>query len=218
MIRRHATDSAAPRDRRVALQRHSVLLFALTLAFTSGVLQLLAQHGHEHLFLNLDSTAAGVLPGVLTAHLVHVSWMHYLFNLVGLALVLSLFREVWTPLRLVAIFLICALAVDAGLWWLSPQVPSYAGLSGVLHGLLAAGAVFAWRGAGGVASLVLLGTVTKLIWEQQVGPSAGMSELIGAPVIVDAHLYGFAAGAVAALFVGRRGGRRQLQAASPGWY
>lgn len=184
-------------DERAGLQRHTLLLFTLAIWLSAGLLQVFAQDVSSQLLYNRSSLAAGDLLGAATGHLVHVGWMHYLLNMAGLTLILFLFEEVWTPGRLLGIFIACTLAVDAGLWWASPQVLSYAGLSGILHGLLGAGALLCWRGTSRLASLVLLATVTKLVWEQYVGPTPGMREITGAAIIVDSHLYGFAGGVTA---------------------
>ncbi len=149
--------------------------------------------------------------GALTAHLLHGGWSHYLLSIAGLGLILLLFEDVWTSGRLMTMFIASMLAVDAGLWWLSPQVTSYAGLSGILHGLPGAGAVFCWRTADWLAPLVLFATGTKLAWEQFGGTTAGMNEIVYARIIVDSQLYGFIRGITAAFFLCAVVGRRVAQ-------
>lgn len=186
------------------MQRRPELVFTLGLWLIAAVLQAVPYETHPALFYNRNHLAAGELLGGLTAHLMHVGWTHYFLNMAGLGLILFLFREAWTPGRLIIVFVACLLAVDAGLWWLSPQVLSYAGLSGILHGLLGAGALLCWRAAGWLTPLVLLAVGAKLAGEQYLGPTAGMSNIVGAPIIVDSHLYGFIGGIVAALFLSLR--------------
>jgi len=201
VIRRQETDRTMVPEWWVGMHRRPALLFTLGLWSAAAVLQAFAQETHSALVYNRNNLGAGELLGGLTGHLLHVGWSHYLLNMAGLGLILFLFKDAWTPARLMTVFIACLLAVDAGLWWLSPQVMSYAGLSGILHGLLGAGALFCWRTAGWFAALVLLATGTKLAWEQFVGATASMSEIVGAPIIVDSHLYGFIGGIIAAFFL-----------------
>jgi len=80
----------------------------------------------------------------------------------------------------------------------------YAGLSGVLHGLIVFGALAAWRrDRKGIwlVAVVLVGL--KLVMEQLRGVPGSLSDLIGAPVAVDGHLWGAISGAVAVLLLYR---------------
>ncbi len=101
-------------------------------------------------------------------------------------------------------------AIDLGLWFGSPQLEWYVGLSGLLHGMLAAGIVagFAERN---VEALILAVVVTgKLAWEQFAGPLPGSEATSGGAVIVDAHLYGVIGGALAAAALIRVRGRAPI--------
>jgi len=139
---------------------------------------------------------------LLTGHLVHGSWQHTWLNLAGLGLIASLFRGTYAPVHWCWIGLSSALCIDLGLLWLMPQLQWYVGLSGVLHGGLAAGAVAWWRMEDGrlaaALSAVLLG---KLVWEQWQGALPLSGEL---NVIVNAHLYGATGGLLAGLLLMRR--------------
>jgi rhomboid family GlyGly-CTERM serine protease len=78
-------------------------------------------------------------------------------------------------------------AIDAGLWWLAPQVQWYVGLSGLLHAAWAAGAIaVAWR-EGRWGWLMLAVLAVKLLLEQWAGASVLTREF---PVVTVAHLYG----------------------------
>ena len=78
-------------------------------------------------------------------------------------------------------------AIDLGLILLEPQVDWYVGLSGVLHGFVAAGALVAClrasRSAHGSRSV----SAAKLLWEQLVGPVPFTAAAVGGPVVVAAH-------------------------------
>lgn len=140
---------------------------------------------------------------LLTGHLVHGSWRHAGLNLAGLLLIVSLFRGCYTLRQWLLIGLASAACIDLGMLLLMPQLDWYVGLSGILHGLLAAGAVAWWRSEdrllAGLLSAILLG---KLAWEQWQGALPLSGEL---PVIVNAHLYGAVAGLLVGLVLIRRG-------------
>jgi membrane associated rhomboid family serine protease len=86
-------------------------------------------------------------------------------------------------------------SIDLGFVFCEPQVTWYVGLSGVLHGALAAGAIAWWRHESRLLALYLsVIFLGKLAWEQWHGPLPLSGDL---PVVVDAHLYGAIGGATA---------------------
>ena len=125
----------------------------------------------------------------------HLGWAHLAMNLAGLAIIwLILARQLplWQWWMTV---LVCAVGVNLGLLAFSPTVGWYVGLSGILHGLIAAGALAGLKRQPSLF-LLLLGLIAKLAWEQSTGQDPGTAQLIGGAVIVDAHLYGALAGVV----------------------
>jgi rhomboid family GlyGly-CTERM serine protease len=124
---------------------------------------------------------------LLSAHCVHLGVRHLLLDGVALVLLWALYARALGPKSWLLVLLGSIVAIDAGLWWLAPQLQGYAGISGLLHGVWAAGAVTsAWRReiTGWLLTIALAG---KLAWEQ----FAGASLVVGSfPVVVDAHLYG----------------------------
>jgi rhomboid family GlyGly-CTERM serine protease len=135
---------------------------------------------------------------LLTGHLVHLGWGHLWPNLVALALIGSLFEEALAPLEWLGAATLAALAIDAGLYFLEPQVDWYVGLSGVLHGMVACGAWLLLGRGNPIGWLLAIGVAAKLIWEQYVGPIPFTEASAGGPVVVAAHLYGSAGGTAAA--------------------
>ncbi|HEX5136277.1 MAG TPA: rhombosortase [Planctomycetota bacterium] len=131
----------------------------------------------------------GQLWRALTGHLVHLSWRHLAFNMGLGTIAVALFGR---DLRWQAA-LICALGVTAGLFLGSIRVGWYAGLSGVMYGILVNGALNASRRQRlwlAVAGLV----VAKLVVDEFRPTPHGAD---GNAIIVDAHLYGAIAGALA---------------------
>jgi membrane associated rhomboid family serine protease len=94
------------------------------------------------------------------------------------------------------------MCIDTGFLLLMPHLQWYVGLSGVLHGLLTAGAVAWWRLEDRRLTLVLwLILLTKLTWEQWHGALPLSGDL---NVIVNAHLYGAIGGAMVGIGLMRR--------------
>jgi rhomboid family GlyGly-CTERM serine protease len=147
---------------------------------------------------------------LVTAHLVQLGWGHLWPNLAALAVIGALFADVFRTADWWRASIASAATIDAGLYLLDPTVLWYVGLSGVLHGLVAAGAVaFLLRGEV-IGYVLAIGLGAKLAFEQLVGPVPFTAESVGGPVVVAAHLYGAAGGfaaEVAAHVVRRRRSR-----------
>jgi rhomboid family GlyGly-CTERM serine protease len=140
-----------------------------------------------------SAIAAGGWWRLLTAHIVHLDLHHLILNAFGLVLMWALFAEDYDPVEWCVIVMSGALAISCGLWWLSPHVTWYVGASGVLHSVMAAGAVKHLATRSWDRWILVFGLCAKLAWEQWGGHAAPL-------VVVDAHLYGAACGfAVGAL-------------------
>jgi rhomboid family GlyGly-CTERM serine protease len=134
-----------------------------------------------------SAIAAGGWWRLLTAHIVHLDVHHLILNALGLVLMWSLFAQDYDPVEWCAIVMAGALAISSGLWWLSPRVGWYVGASGVLHSMMAAGAAKHFAERAWDRWILFVGLCVKLAWEQWGGHAAPL-------VVVDAHLYGAAAG------------------------
>ena len=159
--------------------------------------------GGEPVRLALRYERSAVLQGeywrLLAGHMVHGSVAHLLLNMVGLGLIAGLFPRHYSPLQWVAILFASVVAIDIGFVFYEPQLQWYLGLSGVLHGLMAAGAVAWWRHeTKGLAAALTLVLIAKLTWEQVHGALPLSGDM---PVIVDAHLYGACGGLLAGLAI-----------------
>ena len=91
--------------------------------------------------------------------------------------------------------------IDTGFWWLNPELYWYVGMSGLLHGLLAAGLVPRLRRINLETAVLALLLMAKIGWEQFGGPLPGSESTSGGPVVVDAHLYGAIGGVLAAVLL-----------------
>ena len=158
---------------------------------------------------------AAVLDGqwwrLVTGHLVHADAAHLAWNLAGAALVWWLFGAEYGRLEWLVIVLASAAAIDiAFLGWM-PGLDWYVGLSGVLHGCMAAG-LAAWlaRARDPMVLLVAILFAAKLVFEHWQGPLPFTAGTLALPVIVEAHSYGAIGGLAAALAVRARRRHAQL--------
>ena len=167
------------------------------------VILLLASGGdpvREALRLEREGLQAGQAWRLVAGHLVHLGWLHAFLNLAAFVLIVVGFWRQFSLMRWLCIGLASALSIDAGLLLIDPPVEWYVGLSGVLHGLVAAGAIGLYSSGRRVAAVVLIGAITaKLAWEAIFGAMPHSVELVGGPVVVEAHLFGALGGIVAAL-------------------
>jgi rhomboid family GlyGly-CTERM serine protease len=154
-----------------------------------------------------DAVLGGEAWRLLTGHLVHLGAAHLALNAAGGALLVALLGRAYRPAQWLALALVASLGVSAGLLLGSPHVAWYVGLSGVLHGMFAAGATALAAARVRAGPLLLLVLAAKLAWEQATD-GAGIDRLLGGTVIVDAHLYGALAGLAGALALARARARR----------
>ena len=151
---------------------------------------LLQAIGPEYFRYQQDAVAGGQLWRILTAHWVHVGWMHLLLNSLSLAVCVMLTSPGWSARRWLAVTLAMGLGISLLLMLNNPGVVDYAGHSGILYGLYVLGALSLYRRDRLIAVLVIAAIVIKVLMEQFSFYDFNTGSLIGARVIVDAHLYG----------------------------
>jgi len=142
---------------------------------------------------------SGELWRLITGHFVHLGGAHFALNAAGLGLVWYLVGSAFDWRRWLIIAAVCLLAMDLGFWFLNPPIGWYVGLSGLLHGFLAAGLAERLRKPEAETLLLAALLIGKLVWEQLSGPLPGSEGTAGGPVVVDAHLFGAIGGVLTAL-------------------
>ncbi len=170
----------------------SILAWLLpgALVVLAGLLLFTGESGREWLRFERGAIASGEIWRLLTGHLVHLGVSHYVLNAAGLVLVWFLVGRKFARSHWLWIMAGSVAAIDLGMWILSPELQWYVGLSGLLHGMLAAGIVSGWRERRAEALILSVVVAGKLAFEQLVGPLPGSESTSGGAVIVDAHLYG----------------------------
>lgn len=169
------------------------------IAALSLALQLGGTAVRDALMYDRTQIANGELYRLATGHLVHLDWRHLLLNLAGLLLVWLLVGDRYRSAHWLVIAGASAAAIDALFWWSMPELRWYVGLSGVLHGLLIAGAIGLIRERRTEALVLLAAVGAKLVYEHLVGPMPGSADAVSGNVITEAHLYGALGGALAAV-------------------
>jgi rhomboid family GlyGly-CTERM serine protease len=134
---------------------------------------------------------------LVSGHLVHLGAGHLWPNLAATAIIGLLFEGVFRNGDWLRVGAASAAAIDLGLYALEPQVSWYVGMSGVLHGFVAAGALALLVRRDKLGFVLAIGLAGKLIFEQVSGPVPFTAESVGGPVVVAAHLYGVVGGLVA---------------------
>jgi rhomboid family GlyGly-CTERM serine protease len=180
--------------------RYGIALAAVWLALLA--LTLPDQGWQDLLRYDRAGLARGEYWRLVTAHLVHLDLRHACLNGVGLTLMWALFARSYSPRQWLLILVAAVAAIDLGLWLADSTVLWYVGSSGVLHGVMAAGALAHIRRGepdGWILAVVL---VVKLMYEHWLGalPLSGHD-----PVVVDAHLFGVAGAFIAAAFLRPKG-------------
>ena len=136
---------------------------------------------------------------MISGHLLHLNWNHFWMNMAGLLLGAVFFGAYFSLRIWLGLMLFSMLFSSMALYLLNPELQFYVGMSGVLHGLLVAGAIEEYKHypkSGIILGLLLL---VKLLWEQVAGALPGSESMAGGQVLVDAHLYGAMAGLIFSL-------------------
>ena len=144
---------------------------------------------------------SGELWRLVTGHIVHLGWGHLWPNLLALGLIGGLFNDVLKVRDWLLVAAGSVAAIDAGLYLFDPALSWYVGLSGLLHGFVAAGTLALLAARQPFGALLGAGLLGKLVFEQLSGPLPFTAAASGGTVIVAAHLYGAVGGGAAFLSV-----------------
>lgn len=136
---------------------------------------------------------------IWTGHWVHVGWIHYLLNILAFACLPFLFPHI-RQRYLIVLLIILPVLLSIIFYFIYPNIFAYAGLSGILHGLFIFCAIVSLTEPKErkFATLILLLILIKIVWEYFFG-SFQTAQLIGSPVLTQAHLWGAIWGAMLAI-------------------
>jgi rhomboid family GlyGly-CTERM serine protease len=176
-------------------------LFPVVYIAISIVMMMMGEFGKEALRYDRVWIGQGEAWRFVSGHFAHLGWSHLALNSAGLLLVWFLIGGAYALRTWLLIVGVTLATMDLGFWFLNPELYWYVGMSGLLHGLLAAGVVTRLRNIDAETVILLLLLIAKISWEQFSGPVPGSESTSGGPVVVDAHLYGALGGILGALLV-----------------
>ncbi|MGB5719736.1 MAG: rhombosortase [Woeseiaceae bacterium] len=192
-------------DKLKLIDARATIIKAWWLPFSMLLLALVLAFGGEATRVALRFDRPGILEGdwwrLISGHFVHLGGAHFALNAAGLGLVWYLVGKSFNGSRWLLIVIACLLGMDLGFWFLKPEISWYVGLSGLLHGLLAAGLAEKLRQPETETFILAALLLGKLAFEQLSGPLPGSEGTAGGPVVVDAHLFGAVSGVLAAILL-----------------
>lgn len=131
---------------------------------------------------------------LVTAHICHTNGYHLLLNAAGLSITIALFLNTFKKISLLYTFIFGSLFISFCLFIFEPSINWYVGLSGILHTVFAIGVCDELKKKDRWGVILGIGLIGKIAFEQWTGPSETTESLIGANVLINAHLYGAIAG------------------------
>jgi len=185
-------------------QRLLMWIIPIVMIACSVLIAMTGDIGREVLRYDRVWIGQGEFWRLFSGHFAHLSVSHFVLNSAGLLLVWYLIGEAYCARDWLLIIVSTLMTIDLAFWFLNPSLYWYVGMSGLLHGLLAAGIVARLRSIDGETVVLLLLLLAKIAWEQYAGPVPGSEATSGGPVVVDAHLYGALGGILGALLARNR--------------
>jgi len=176
------------------------LIPALLIVVTT-VINLFGEPGRELLRYDRVWIGQGETWRLLSGHFAHLGWSHLMLNIAGLVLIWVLVGRRFHTGQWLIVMVITLITMSLGFWILNPELYWYVGMSGMLHGVLAAGVIVVLPKMNTETLLLAVLLVGKIAWEQIAGPMPGSVTTSGGAVVVDAHLYGAIGGVLGALFI-----------------
>jgi rhomboid family GlyGly-CTERM serine protease len=130
---------------------------------------------------------------IITGQLVHTNWPHFALNISSLVLFTLLFYNTITVRTFTISLFLLILSVGVCIHLFEPRIYWYAGLSGAIYGLYLIGANTAYRSGDKLVAIgVTILIIGKAVFDHWIGPIQDNTELIGARVVTESHLYGIA--------------------------
>lgn len=171
-------------------QHTLILLLVTTVTFICSVVlaHLVEAFNFQHEALN-----QGQWYRLITHAFWHTNLNHFLLNTAGILLLWGLHGEYYTHRNVLGVVGFGILISGLMVWWFSPNIDHYVGLSATLHGLFVWGVchdILKHRRSGW---LLLIGLLIKLVHEQ-LFIDFTTAQLINASVATMAHVYGALAG------------------------
>ena len=138
---------------------------------------------------------------LVTSHFVHASATHLLLNLAGTGVVAGAVAHALSGKKWLIVGGVVATGSSVGVLLLQPDVRVMAGLSALLHGLLATGATVEVRRGERIGWVFLALLAMKITWEQIAGPTPLTRSLLSGDIAIAAHACGTLVGLITGLVI-----------------
>nr|WP_196492422.1 rhombosortase [Psychrosphaera haliotis] len=147
----------------------------------------------ETLYFEPNKAFSGELWRIITGQFLHSNNAHMWMNIAGLALVWALHGDHYR-IHHFWVLSIAGMLLVGLLVTLFSEYGIYTGFSGVLHFLLAYGAMIDIKNKDKTGYLLIIGLIAKVAYENIFGAAQSTEQLIDASVAVDAHAFGLVTG------------------------
>lgn len=161
------------------------------LGISLSLVLILLQTWQPELYFQRQLIQSGEIWRLWTGNLVHTNVWHVALNIGGWGLLLLLAPNSLTTRYLMLSIAVLMSVVGLGLYSCNPNLLWYAGFSGVLYGLFTLAGIYWLLERDYVLGLMLLlFSGGKAFSDLALGGDSLSSQLIAAPVIYAAHIYG----------------------------
>ena len=171
--------------------------YTLTVLVVCLITSLTLFDGHftQSLTFSRQAIDDGAWWRIFTGQFIHLNFHHTLLNVLGYFLVCTLFRQELNPAKEAFGLVVSLLGVGLGIYYFSPELDGYYGLSGAINGLLVFALILASQTNKFMPITLAIGLTVKLCHEQFYPQSDRFIEqFIGGTVAFDSHLYGAVTG------------------------
>lgn len=156
-----------------------------------SILLILLQFIQNDLLFLRENIQQGEVWRIWTGNLIHSNYYHLTLNLAGFWVFVLLFKDLINTTQLLLSLSLLISGVGFGLYFLSPELDWYAGLSGALYGLFIIGGFYAIIDKDYITGLSILIIIpAKIIWDHTHNGGQANADLIGVPISTDSHIYG----------------------------
>jgi rhomboid family GlyGly-CTERM serine protease len=173
-----------------------VLLALVALLLLSALMTGLPDEIQQTLRLYTDHRFSAHYWGAISGHLLHYTWPHYALNATGVLLWASLFGRLKGWVYWFGITAFIMLCIDAGVF-IKGEFSWYVGFSGVLHGLLAHGALIGTGIRNPLNRALLIALIAKVSVEYLGLLPDLSSSMTHITTAYETHLYGLLGGVLA---------------------
>lgn len=140
---------------------------------------------------NHNGIAKGQIWRLISGHFVHLNVLHAALNSAGLVLCIVIFGSPRNLAYSCIYLIIMALFISSSLFFFSPEIAYYLGLSGLLHAVVIHFLMLGYSQHRLLYGLGLLLMAAKLALEQlPLFDVFYLQDVIGDQVIIESHLYG----------------------------